>query len=464
MSLGELDAMLGPEADARAVDDTPPPSPGGPARFTLVVGGTADDRRRLALARARVGLQGDATATVVVHADVRTAPFGPPLADSWPPTGPLVVIVLEFDRACPHHQVEGTRLVLTQPAYQVQQWLDVLDRRPHASLVVTADLVALGRDAEDIAGRRGPWARASTARLPVPANEAKRGDGTHDRPSSDATVEDRLAAAFAVASPLERLEACRRVCDDEPASPVAWVALASACMEHLALPDALHALETALRLAPDWGAAHYELGKLQLRLENVPAACAAFARATTELPTFSPAFGNLGATLGELDRPAEALAAFEHARRFDPFGVQLVNNIGVVNRELGRLEASEAAFEDVVRLAPDFVFGHYNLGHTRFLAGRFAQSVAAYEEGQARDPQRNAVQAARSAFAYVAAGRPDRAVPELRRALRDVTADRRSQLIDDCREIAGALASWQPDLPGLSAMIEAMGEFATDGG
>ena len=72
-------------------------------------------------------------------------------------------------------------------------------------------------------------------------------------------------------------------------------------------------LDEAIALAPDWPAAHFERGKLWLRVDDMAKASESFQAAASRLPRFAPAWANLGATLGELDRPAEALAAFEHA-------------------------------------------------------------------------------------------------------------------------------------------------------
>ena len=67
-------------------------------------------------------------------------------------------------------------------------------------------------------------------------------------------------------------------------------------------------------------------------------------------------------------------------------------------------------------LAPDLAFGYYNLGHTLFLQGRYQVALSAYVEGQKRDAERNPVQASRLALCRLAAGDPDGALSELRRA------------------------------------------------
>ena len=164
------------------------------------------------------------------------------------------------------------------------------------------------------------------------------------------------------------------------------------------------------------------------------------------MPGFGPAWANLGGTLGELDRPQEALAAFERALALDPSSPQALNNVGVVRRELGRLGESEAAFRQVIQLTPGMAFGHYNLGHTLFLQGRFQAALSAYAEGQARDPEKNPVQASRLALCKVATGDAAGALRELQRATAGLPREYRQQLLGDTSAILWALVTQHPEL------------------
>ena len=177
------------------------------------------------------------------------------------------------------------------------------------------------------------------------------------------------------------------------AAPAALVATASVCQEVNDLESAARDLDEAIGLAPGWAAAHFERGKVWLRLDDMERGGAIVSAAAADrLPAFGAAWGNLGATLGELDHPAEALAAFERLLALDPSSPQALNNVGVVTRELGRLAESEASFRRVIELEPNLAFGYYNLGHTLFLQGRYHAAAGAYAQGQTRDPERNPVQ------------------------------------------------------------------------
>ena len=332
-------------------------------------------------------------------------PFRYPLAPVLP-EGPIVLRADAFDEAFVNLQSAGTQLVTTQQAYLEAEWAAAL--APHAN----AWLLLVSTPA--------PQHYSTTALLP---------------------------RAFRSADPADRLRLCVEALG-AGRMPPALVATASVCMEVNDLDAAARDLDDAVALAPNWAAAHYERGKLWLRRDDMHQAAAAFEQAASLLPGFAPTWSNLGATLGELDRPAEALAAFERALALEPQSPQALNNAGVVRRELGRLPESEAAFRQVIQLTPGLAFGHYNLGHTLFLQGRFQAALAAYTEGQARDAEKNPVQASRLALCRVATGDNDGALRDLRRATEGLPREYRHQLLADTSAILWALVTQQPGLVG----------------
>ena len=332
-------------------------------------------------------------------------PFRYPLAPALP-AGPILLRADAFDEAFVNHQAGGTQLVTTQRAYLEQEWSAALETHAGAWLLLVS--------------------------TPAPQH-----------PSTTAL----LPRAFRVTDAAERLSLCVGALG-EGRTAARLVATASVCMEVNDLEAAARDLDEALALAPRWAAAHYEHGKLCLRRDDMPRAAAAFQVAADLLPGFAPAWSNLGATLGELDRPAAALASFETALALDPANPQALNNVGVVRRELGRLTESEAAFRQVIQLTPGMAFGHYNLGHTLFLQGRFQAALSAYAEGQARDPEKNPVQASRLALCQVATGDADGALRQLRRATAGLPREYRQQLLADTSAILWALVTQQPGLAG----------------
>ena len=336
-----------------------------------------------------------------------TWPFRYPLCPELPP-GPLDIRAVDVGEAYVNLQTGGTHLVTTQKTYLDAEWTAALARHGDAVLTIVEDM-------EKDGGRGG--------------------------------VSHPLARAFRVPDPATRLALCVEVLKSGRTAP-ALLATASVCMEVNDLDAAARDLDDAVAQAPDWAAAHYERGKLWLRRDDMVKAGESFQRAATLLPTFAPAWANLGGTLGELDRPAEALAAFERALAIEPSNPQALNNVGVVRRELGRLADSEAAFRRVIQLTPGMAFGHYNLGHTLFLQGRFQAALSAYAEGQARDPDKNPVQASRLALCKIATGDSAGGLRELQRATSGLPREYRQQLLADTGAILWALVTQHPELEG----------------
>jgi tetratricopeptide (TPR) repeat protein len=329
-------------------------------------------------------------------------PFRYPLCPELP-SQPVLLRARNIDTAFVNAQTSGTHLVTTQRHYLEAEWTRALERHGNATLVTS--------------------------------------------PGITNAIASPLALAFRLADPAERLASCVEFLKSGR-TPAALVATASACVEVNDLEAAARDLDEAVAQAPQWAAAHFERGKLWLRADDMAQAAASFQRAADLLPGFGPAWANLGGTLGELDRPQEALAAFERALALDPASAQALNNVGVVRRELGRLAESEAAFRQVIQLTPGMAFGHYNLGHTLFLQGRFQAALSAYAEGQARDPEKNPVQASRLALCKVATGDGDGALRELQRATSGLPPEYRQQLLGDTSAILWALVTQHPELGG----------------
>jgi Tfp pilus assembly protein PilF len=327
-------------------------------------------------------------------------PFRYPLCPELP-RGPVLLRAANVDTAFVNAQSGGIHLVTTQRGYLEAEWTRALEQHGNATLFLS--------------------------------------------PGTSATISNPFSLAFRLPDPTERLSMCVAALS-EGRTPAALVATASVSVEVNDFEAAARDLDEAIWHAPDWAAAHYERGKLWLRADDMVKASESFRRATERLPGFGPAWANLGGTLGELDRPQEALTAFEKALALDPSSPQALNNVGVVRRELGRLGESEAAFRQVIQLTPGMAFGHYNLGHTLFLQGRFQAALSAYAEGQAHDPEKNAVQASRLALCKLATGDAAGALRELQRATAGLPREYRQQLLGDTSAILWALVTQHPEL------------------
>jgi tetratricopeptide (TPR) repeat protein len=418
-------------------------------RKVLIVGGAPHARAQAV----RRYLPDSHTALVV---DAATMPFVRARDFAWPPPS-RVVVIEDIEKAFPDCQSGGTRLVLTQSTYLLQTWIDRLD--VHDLIVATANRAALESRAPEALQRRGAWGDFEIVDLERKTVDTKdtKGNTCSAKTSAERPSTQILAQAYAVSDSADRLALCREAVSLAPDSPVAWLALASACRETKDGAAACEALDRATALAPDWEASAYESGKLSLVYDDTARARDAFQRAADLMPTFSAAFANLGATLGELGDPEAALAAFSQALTHDPRSFTILNNIGVVCRDLGRLEESEAAFRRVIAINPAFVFGHYNLGHTLFLAGKYPAALDAYEEGQRRDPQRNRRQGCRLAVVRFANGDTAGAERDLWTFANAAPPDEREDLLLEAYEIAHALLEGNPDLEPQRPFLDRLG-------
>ena len=224
---------------------------------------------------------------------------------------PRVIHIDEVGSAFPDAQAEGIRLVLTQPGYTLQKWIDVLD--PDDRIIATAEQLALSKGAPEARQGRGPWRQFRVLDLGVSVSGSGRAASKGNEEAPQLTLEEQLARAYESPSSDDRLQLCRMAAASAPGSAVALLALASAYREVANMEGAREALDEAARLAPDWEAVHYEDGKFWLAADATDQAREAFQRASELMPTFSAAQSNLGATLGELGRSEEAAAAFERA-------------------------------------------------------------------------------------------------------------------------------------------------------
>jgi tetratricopeptide (TPR) repeat protein len=440
ISIDEFTARLSPAA--------PRASPPLSSEATMVVVAEAHEEAQQATARV-VALQWQtqhAGAGVIVAPPAAIWPFLIPLVPELPPARPVLVWAPALDEAFANAQTGGVRLVTTQPPFLLAVWRDALRAHGRALLLATADPARLAARAPDAA-------RAGAAWRDIQVLQGDPRNGTHQE---SAAAREPLPRAFRIDDAAERLRVCLEVLGRDRQAGV-LVAAGSACIEAGDMDNGERLLHEATAAAPESAAAHFELGKLWLRRDDMERAAPSFAEAARLLPGFAPAAANLGATLGELGHTGEALAAFETARAADPDSEQVLNNLGVLYRETGRLAESDATFRRLIQLMPDLAFGYYNLGHTLFLQGRYQASLTAYRQGQERDPGRNPVQASRLALAQLATGDAPGALDELKRCSAGLPRDYRQQLLADTNAVVWALLTHRPDLPGWKSVADWLG-------
>ncbi|MDH4071587.1 MAG: sulfotransferase [Gammaproteobacteria bacterium] len=120
------------------------------------------------------------------------------------------------------------------------------------------------------------------------------------------------------------------------------------------LRDAEVLLQRVVEIAPEFGAAWYDLGAVLLKRARRMDAIDAFRRATELEPKNGFAWEKLASTLASAGYPEQASAAFEKAIELRPKAPGFYMGYGHVLKTLGDQPASLTAYRNAVRLKPDF--------------------------------------------------------------------------------------------------------------
>lgn len=384
------------------------------------------------------------------------------------PAGAGVVLLPDFHRAFPcrdpirrRGRLEETPPLpaLATPGYVLAR-LGRLGAGSHG-LIASAEEGELVRRAADLLAGRGAACQFEVAREPVPpASPAEvTGPGEPELEAAGSAAAFRRIALHAPAGAV-RARAAEAATKADPDEPVGHLLAGCSANEHRKPVEAAKAFRRAIERDESLAAAHFELGKTMIVLDDLEAALQSFRRTTETLPEFAAGWANAGAALGELERPQEALGQLEKAADLDPLSHSLASNLGVTLRDLGRLPEAEKAFRRALDLAPDFVFGHYNLANSVYLQGRHEEAVGLFEKAQAMDPAGSDRQRLLLAAARLAAG-------DLNGALRDYRAvfdslegqmrlDMRTVAQWDLRRLAERVGI-SPDLRRAAELVRSVG-------
>ncbi len=204
-------------------------------------------------------------------------------------------------------------------------------------------------------------------------------------------------------------------------NPVAFSAhnnLGSALADLRRFEEAVPHYQAALRIKPDFAAAHYNWGSaLQTGLGRFAEAAKHFEEAVRIKPDFAEAQFNWGNSLQAQRRFTEAIPHYEIAVRLKPDFAEAYYNWGNALQGLGRFEDAVEHYQEAVRLNPDDAEAHYNWANALQLLGRFEEAVERYQEAVRIQPEfANAHNNLGKAFENLA--RFDKATTEYKGALR----------------------------------------------
>jgi Flp pilus assembly protein TadD len=342
--------------------------------------------------------------------------------------GELVVFAPDLELSF-HDTMRSGSFCLSSSLYVIPRLLSKVAPGTPVTFIASSSEDSLRARGQEVLAQRGLASRFAFRRRP--GNGPTEDGGAEPEGDEDEgldEVQSILQKGLATRDPEARAAAYARAESLAPERALVQLFLASSLAERGQGKEAFEKLRRALELDPDLAPAHYELGKLTLRLDDMESALAAFRRTAELVPEFSSAWGNLGAALGEIRDLDGALVALRTAVELDPMSHALRSNLGVTYRDRGELDRAEKECSRAVEMAPDFVFGHYNLAHVYFLQGRYAEAIGAFERARSMDKNRSPRQGLLLAATRLAGGDVEGALRDYRSVFDAVNAQMRRDM------------------------------------
>ncbi len=151
------------------------------------------------------------------------------------------------------------------------------------------------------------------------------------------------------------------------------------------LAEAAQHYEAALKAEPNYAEAHNNLGGVLLRQRRFDEAVAHYSAAVRLRPEYLYYF-NLGNALLDAGKPAEAIVNYQQALRLDPNSSQAHHNLGLALQAQGKTEAAMAEFHAALQLQPNYESAEHHLANRLADAGRLDEAMAHYQTALRLDP------------------------------------------------------------------------------
>jgi len=178
----------------------------------------------------------------------------------------------------------------------------------------------------------------------------------------------------------EAITSFRQALKDNPDNVDAMRFLAAVYLkQERKLRDATALLERATQVAPDFGAAWFDLGQVFLRRAMRMEAIEAFTQATVLEPGNGIAWERLASVTAGAGYPEQAAEAFQKAIALSPKFAGFHMGFGHVLKTLGDQPASLHAYREAIRLRPDFGEVYWSMANLKIFTFEDAE-VEAMEE------------------------------------------------------------------------------------
>jgi tetratricopeptide (TPR) repeat protein len=173
----------------------------------------------------------------------------------------------------------------------------------------------------------------------------------------------------------EAIQSFREALRLDPDFPAAHDQLGRALEQSGRAAEAVEHYKQAVLLRPDYVAAQVDLGNALLRMDNLQDAIAQYEQALRIKPDYAEAHYNLGDVFLKGGKISDAIGHYEQALRIKPDYAEAHCNLGIALVRLGKPQEAMGHWEQALRIKPDYAEAHYNLGIALGRAGRIPEAI-----------------------------------------------------------------------------------------
>ncbi|MGL5058469.1 MAG: tetratricopeptide repeat protein [Microcoleus sp.] len=127
------------------------------------------------------------------------------------------------------------------------------------------------------------------------------------------------------------------------------------------LQGAIECYARAIAIAPNYAAAHSNLGVVKQRLGLLSEAIAHYRQALAIEPDLAETASNLGSALAETGDSAGAIAAYQRALELNPNCAEALVNLGVSQEASGLFAEAISSYQQAIQINPDCAVAYLNL-------------------------------------------------------------------------------------------------------
>ena len=154
---------------------------------------------------------------------------------------------------------------------------------------------------------------------------------------------------------------------------------------------AIECYERALRIEPNYAAAHSNLGVVKQQTGLLAEAIAHYRQALEIDPNLAETASNLGSALADAGQTTEAIAEYERALNLKPDCAEALINLGLLREGQGDVAEAVRCYEQAIQVNPNCAVAYVNLGIALEEQGEEAganydRAIASYERAIAIEP------------------------------------------------------------------------------